>query len=92
MRLTWKRQESEKGLAAVCQGERGYDLRIDGQCVGRVRPVEKWGGGGYWWYAVSEEHGIPLKNTALSPMPTIGEAKALCLAYVKEHLRKERVI
>lgn len=38
MRLTWRKQPSEKGLAAVGQGPRGVDLRQNGERVMCVRP------------------------------------------------------
>lgn len=87
-RLTWSREPRQRGLAGVVQGERGYDLKYDGEIVGRARPlpVGHRRYNGYYWYAVSDRSGIPLRNTSDKRVPTIDEAKAHCVAYVRECL------
>jgi hypothetical protein len=88
-RLTWKRQPNEKGLARVCQGERGWILSVDGKAVCRVAVAYKgWSKDklGYYWYGSSESLGIAHRNTCNSPVPTAEEAKAECERYVRECL------
>lgn len=45
-RLTWRRQADERGLARVCQSERGFELRYSGMTVGQVSKTS----GGYYFY------------------------------------------
>lgn len=86
MRLTWSREPREKGLAAVCQGERGWHLKADGKMIGTVRPHYKGFSRekiGYYWYARSDELGIPVRNTAgIKHYATPEEAKEACKKYV----------
>lgn len=86
-RLTWKREERETGLRSIYQGERGYDLRINGVRIGRAcRKGVRFGASeGYYWYA-GEPPWLPHKNTSDTPVATMDEAKAQCMAYVKKHL------
>jgi hypothetical protein len=85
-RLTWKREDRETGLRAVCQGERGYDLRLDGRDLASVSPLRE--GGYYWCCSTEEDLGIVHKNTAHAPKATIEEAKEECMAYIKAALQK----
>ena len=88
-RLTWRKQPNERGLSAVAQGPRGYDLRVAGEdeIVGRVRPrcVGFHQYQGWYWYARHDSLGVPLQNTAAQGlyMKTPGEAQADCEAYVR---------
>jgi len=89
MKITWKKQPSETGLARVCQAPRGADLRIDGVRVMSVRPAGRGLGrsvSGWYWYGSSEALGIPHTNTCDTPLPTLEEAKAACEASVREAL------
>lgn len=92
-RLFWRREPREKGLAGVCQGERGYHLMFQGSRIGSVNV--RYGHGfsltkeGYYWSArldVNGESKIPLKNTCNNFVPTIEQAKAECEAYVRSFL------
>lgn len=79
MSLRWKRQPKDKGLAGVCQGERGFDLCENGITIGYVRPLFKGLSRekvGYYWYGCS-------KNTSNVPVETIEEAKSKCLEHCK---------
>lgn len=92
LRITWKKEPNETGLASIGQSPRGYDLRINGEHVGSVRPnrigfERRWVG--WWWYAVSDKHGITLRNEARAPLKTIEEAKDACKAYVLSCLKKD---
>lgn len=86
-RLRWRREPNETGLRAVGQGERGYDLMYGDECIGRARPLTRgWrtGPSGYYWHARA---GGLLRNTAGDPgYATVDEAKAACMAWVKERL------
>lgn len=91
MRLTWKRQANETGLARVCQSPRGFDLRAGGRYIGGVRPhrVDRFGRyAGWYWYAVDDTLRIGRMNTNDSPVLTIEEAKSECIAYVRACLAK----
>ena len=39
MRITFKRQANETGLARVCQSPRGYELRVDKKQLATVYPL-----------------------------------------------------
>lgn len=89
-RVTVKRQESERGLARVCQGPRGWDVRVNGHTVIRVRPsyrnfsrvVDGW-----YFYGASDDLGILHINTCGELGVPEESAKVRALAYVKEQLR-----
>jgi hypothetical protein len=88
-RLSFKKTPRSKGLARVCEGELGYDLRIDGIHVGGAKPLLAWSAartkiGYYWW--VKSIGAIKHKNTADAPVATMEEAQAQCLAYVRKCL------
>ena len=89
-RLTWRRESREPGRSGWgC--ERGWRLWREGQLVGAVYPRYELGNGrpsGWYWSSRNQTLGIPFRNTANEPVPTADEAKAACLAYVREHLKK----
>jgi hypothetical protein len=84
MRLTWKK-ERETGLAAVCAGPAGSELRLDGQRIGGVYPL----GGDWrgplrgWFWSVSDSGSIAYRNTHATPKKTEKEAKDEAVAYVR---------
>lgn len=88
MRITAKRHERESGLRRMFAGERGWDIKIDGERVGSVghgRLIEK--PYGYWYFAVgSSKYGVPRRNTACDGerYATGEEARDAALKYVKE--------
>lgn len=92
MRITVRREKSERGLAAVTQGPHGFDVRIKGERVGCVQWARVYGkpcGVGYWyWYAGSDRYGVPRKNTCNEPSATPAIARDACLAYVREHAKE----
>lgn len=97
MRLTWKREARAKGLAGVCQGERGFDLYARTERgvekIASVRPLYagllRSGKRGYYWYARHDGLGVRLRNTASEkPYATIVEAMAACLAYVQSEIAR----
>lgn len=82
-KLTWKREPKAKGLASVAQGERGYYMRLNKERIGTVAPWSR-NDGHYCWYAsVGKER----MNTACNPVATVEEARAQCMAWVKQQLK-----
>jgi len=92
MRVTVKREENERGLARVCQGPRGFEIRIKGERVGHAMWGRNFGqayGSGYWfWYAGSERYSVPRKNASDEPFETAEAARDACLAYVRKHAKE----
>lgn len=92
MRLTWSREPRERGLAGVCQGERGKDLKLSGCRIAYVRTFGRYhplyGRGLWYWVASSDKDGIPLRNTCGAPNSTLEDAQQACEAYVRECLKK----
>lgn len=89
MRMTWRKQPSETGLARVCQGPRGAVLKVDGEDVGRVYARRVGGPGqysGWYWVARSDRLAVPLMNTSDSLVASLDEAKAACADYVRKAL------
>lgn len=92
MRLRWKKDKRDKGLAGVAAGPIPSTLRIDGAVIAAVvyshnRSHSKW----YWvagWDA--RDRGVPHKNTCNEPPLSEEGAKAAALAYVAEHLSAQR--
>ncbi len=93
MRLTWRREPSETGLARVIQGARGAILKCDGEDVAHVSALRSWERYGeyvgWYYYGSSERLGIPHANTCRAPVATMDQAKVACEAYVRKHLGKE---
>lgn len=90
MRLTWKREPRETGLASITQGERGYDLNLGGERIGGAYPsYNGWNRHdvvGWMWVAGDEKHGIEHRSSHLTPVATMEEAKERCIAYVRAQL------
>lgn len=91
MRVTVKNEPSERGLAGVCQGPRGYIISADGEKVGRVSCtyIDRLSRKGMYWYYYASGEGIPHANTCndVPRLKTKEEARDACVAYVKENLR-----
>lgn len=79
MKLTWRRQKRESGLAGVCQGTRGYELWADGKTIiAHVAPLYKgWTREQIGWYWYGEG-----KNTCDSPCADADEAKRQVREYL----------
>lgn len=86
MRVTVRKESSERGLARVCQSPRGFVISVDGKRVGMVG----WASDGlgrhgtgywYWWARIGET----LRNTANEKVriATKEEARDACVAWVK---------
>lgn len=88
-RLAWRRQPRELGLAGIVQGERGYQLRHQGKCLGGVYPIYLGFSRkriGYHAYGRWEEYGVPYLNTCEEPVATVEEAKAILNKHFDTHL------
>lgn len=75
IRLAWKKEEAERGLARVGAAPRGYDLRAAGVKYASVRPL----GGGWrpllgWYFVAGWDGGIAHFNSCAKPIPTVDEA------------------
>lgn len=87
LRLRWRREERERGLAGTCQGERGYDLMYGNQRVGSARVAYVgWSRNvaGYYHYC---QWGGESINTCDELVPTIDEAKAQAMAWARERIQ-----
>lgn len=53
MRVTWRKEPKETGLAGVCQRTQGVILKVDGNDVASVNPIYKNRGATGKWYFVA---------------------------------------
>lgn len=83
--LRWRKAPRETGLARVCTGPRGAELRIGDDVLARVYYDR--GSAAWTWVATSEKYGVPYKNTYLDPTSFIA-AKENAMAYVIAHLQR----
>lgn len=85
MRLTWRREPSETGLARVCQSPRGAILKCDGRDVAHIEAcrVGYQRYDGWYWYTHAE--GLPLHNSHATPVADIDQAKRECEDFVRKH-------
>lgn len=97
IKMAWRRQPSEKGLASVGQGERGWDLWLGKiEKVAYVRPCYRsWSREkvGYYCVVRSDLPGmtIILVNTAADPATTIEQAVKDAEAHVKQHIPDAKI-
>lgn len=79
MKITFRREPYATGLASITQGERGWNINVDGKYVGMVAPVlEHRNVIAWYWYALGH-------NTYSSEQyATPEEAKAAAKAYILE--------
>lgn len=92
MRLTWKKDKPDRGLAGIGRGTpKGSTLNSGGVAYAHVDEVGKSifdrNKVGWYWSAPSNGD-IPLKNTYSNPVATEEEAKATAKAYILEYLNK----
>lgn len=93
MRITFKREEHHRGLARVCQGPRGWKIRIDGVDVGSINRIfrkhkeEPPCSSDPLYVCIGVRSGCPHINTCYDKLfDTLDEAKAFAKAYILEHL------
>jgi hypothetical protein len=95
-RITFRREPSERGLASVTQGTRGWHVNVDGERVGTVAVRAKvWDMSSryagpdeprWYWYA---RIGTESSNTASENQSlTADEAKKQCRAWVRQQLSR----
>lgn len=87
MRLRWKKNEKETGLAAVTAGPRGSYYHDGNLKYASVNPL----GGGWhklrgWYFVAGWDSNVPHYNSCNEPCETEGEAKILAQEYVKNNL------
>lgn len=78
--LRWRRQPSEKGLALVCQGWRGYDLWRGEQRIASVRAI----GVEFYWYGLGRNS----TREQQFAYPTVDDAKSAAMNAAKDALLK----
>lgn len=93
MRVTWRKEPHSLGLASVCEGPRGFILKVDGEDVGYVHAHRKglsFDYSGWYWVARSDSHGVPLMNSVIEDKiyRDIEDAKRDCRAYVVSMLAR----
>jgi len=94
-RLSWRKQPNEKGLRAIGQSPRGFEMRYAGETIASVYPHPKgWGAYDYegWGFSArADEYGVPHINSGLEKkfFKTAEEAKKAADAYVRKHFKKE---
>ena len=86
MSMRWKKESSEKGVASVIQGPRGYWLREGDTRLASVRPLDRSGVAWYWVAGWDARDRIPHKNTCGEPTDSLESAKAQAVAYVRQNL------
>jgi hypothetical protein len=88
-RMAWRKQPNEKGLARICQGPRGYELRSGGEVVMHVAPkregFDKWAIHGWYFYGLGYNS---LSEGRVFTSPE--DAKGAATAYAKANLSKLR--
>jgi hypothetical protein len=95
--LRWRQHPIQTRLKKVNQGVRGWDLLLDGKCLGTVSPVRggfagpPTGDKGWYWVVASPNLGIPLANTLSNPVSSSEIAKEECKAYVVQHLKRNQI-
>lgn len=84
MRITFRKEAPETGLARVTAGPRGYEIRVDGKMAGRCSMMRngykyEWHG----WYFYATYSGLSA-NTCSSPVETLEEVKAAAKAWIQK--------
>lgn len=95
MRITFKKEERQRGLAGVCAGPRGWEIRIDGKDVGSIsyisrshrnNPFTRPCSSDPLYVCIGVSSGCPHINTCYDQLfDTLEEAKAFAKKYIKEH-------
>ena len=86
MTLRWRKEPNERGLAMVCQAERGMQLRDGVNVIARVIPHtnQYHQTTGWWWYASVGDESM---NTCRQRWDTKEGAKAAADAWVRARYR-----
>ena len=75
----WRKEPSASGLASVCQGVRGYQLRENGVTLIHVSPVEKWCEFRWYWY------GFGINTYKKRHFDSADDAKKDAILWMKEN-------
>lgn len=77
----WSKEPNETELRRVIQGQRGFNLKKDGEELAHVRPLysptDRFHVIGWYWYGFRQ-------NTCNSPVATPEEAKAQAMAAYRQ--------
>lgn len=90
VRLRWRKDEPERGLARIGSGPRSSTLRdANGTRFAVVQALShRRFGAGEWFWVAGWESGVPHRNTCNEGPLTEADAKAAALAYVRAALAK----
>lgn len=92
LRMQWRRQPNETGLARVIQAPRGWDLRATGSIakLASVRPKTDMSRSvrGWYFYGGDDTRGVPTENTAAHGAKTPEDAMAQAERHFLTHLSK----
>ena len=97
MKITFKKQDRQRGLAGIGQGARGYRINLDGERLGSITHTAREGvTWGYiptstdpFYVCISRSGSIPYLNTFCAPQrlfDNLAEAKQFAKDYIKKHL------
>ena len=92
MALRWKKNPLPTGLARVCAGPQGSQLRDDGHRYATTNYARGFGSKdpkGWFWVARNDSEGVAWKNTCETLLQTEGEAKAAAMAYVRACIKAQ---
>jgi hypothetical protein len=89
MRLTTKKKTGMRGLAAICSGHPGFEIKLDGVVIGGIsqHKADKRNG---WYYFISATGKIPWSNTASREISTWQEAKAEAFAVIRKYVKSKQ--
>lgn len=83
MKLRWRKDKRESGLAGVCQRYIGHTLYGDGDIkMAKINCSHEF----FYWYTMTDL--VPFQNTSNEPVLTEEKAKLDAMMYVKIHLNK----
>lgn len=92
MALRWKRNPRPTGLAGVCAGPQGSQLRDGDHSYATTNYSGRFGSRepkGWFWVARNDSAGVAWKNTCENVMETEEEAKAEAMAYVRACIKAQ---
>lgn len=90
--MRWKKRPRPTGLAGVCAGPQGSELRDGEEQYASTGFISKRYGHkveGWYWVARNDSAGVELKNTCDTPLMDEKSAKTEALAYVKKCIKKK---
>lgn len=83
MAARWRKQPNDTGLARVCQGQRGFELREDGKRLMSVSHApERYGHNGMWYWV-----GFGINTFGQTMFQNKEDAKIDADLYYKAHIK-----